>query len=317
MFKFLTITIFTLLFFQTAKAQKQDTLLYYMKNNGRVVSTKDSADYIMLILPLDSATARYPVQIYYPNGKRKLVATSLNNDCRAIKFDGTAVGFFENGKRKDVINYKDGKYLGDFIAYYPNGKLYYQENIDAAGKVHLIECRDTIGNVLATGGSGKWIFFDDDYKSVTTEGNVADSLQEGEWHGLIGDKIICVSKFKKGKFISGVYHDINGKNHPFTGTLVQPIFNDVSGTYSNFLQKNIKYPAEDRENNVQGKVIINFIIERDGTPSNFKVIMGPDQSMEDEAIREFSKATWIPELQNGMPVRSYYTLPVSFSISEL
>jgi protein TonB len=104
-------------------------------------------------------------------------------------------------------------------------------------------------------------------------------------------------------------------NQVFSAVEIQPAFRGP-GTFGDFLQKNIKYPAVDRENNVQGRVIVNFIVERDGSATDVKAVRGPDQSLEDEAIRVIKLSKWKPGIQNGRPVRSYFSVPVNYSLGE-
>jgi len=104
-------------------------------------------------------------------------------------------------------------------------------------------------------------------------------------------------------------------NQIFTAVEVQPQFAGP-GTYAEFLQKNLKYPAIDKENNVQGKVILQFVVETNGSTSNIKVLRTPDQSMADEATRVVKLMRYTPGVQNGRKVRSYFTLPLSFALSD-
>jgi protein TonB len=87
------------------------------------------------------------------------------------------------------------------------------------------------------------------------------------------------------------------------------------GTYTDFLTKNLKVPAVDKENGTGGKVILNFVVEVDGSVSNIKVLRSPDESLQDEAIRVVKMMHWHPGIQNARKVRSYFTLPINFSIT--
>jgi protein TonB len=89
----------------------------------------------------------------------------------------------------------------------------------------------------------------------------------------------------------------------------------VGGTaaWSKFLQKNLRYP----DTEVQGRVIITFIIEKDGHLTDLKVIKGVISELDREALRVLKLApAWKPGLQNGKPVRVKYTIPIVFQISE-
>ena len=82
-----------------------------------------------------------------------------------------------------------------------------------------------------------------------------------------------------------------------------------------YLGKNIKYPTIAQENGTQGRVIIQFVVERDGTISDVHVARGVDPYLDKEAVRVVqSMPKWIPGKQNGKAVRVKFTVPVMFRL---
>lgn len=82
-----------------------------------------------------------------------------------------------------------------------------------------------------------------------------------------------------------------------------------------YLSKNIKYPVIAEENGVQGRVIVTFVVERDGSITDVKVVKSVDPSLDKEAQRVIkSMPHWIPGKQNGSAVRVKYTVPVIFRL---
>jgi len=82
-----------------------------------------------------------------------------------------------------------------------------------------------------------------------------------------------------------------------------------------YLSKNIKYPVVAEENGVQGRVIVTFVVERDGSITDVKVVKSVDPSLDKEATRVVkSMPHWIPGKQNGSAVRVKYTVPVTFRL---
>ncbi|MBQ3631437.1 MAG: energy transducer TonB [Prevotella sp.] len=82
-----------------------------------------------------------------------------------------------------------------------------------------------------------------------------------------------------------------------------------------FLSKNIKYPVVAEENGIQGRVIATFVVERDGSITDVKVVKSVDPSLDKEAVRVLkSMPKWIPGKQNGSAVRVKYTVPVTFRL---
>ncbi len=94
-----------------------------------------------------------------------------------------------------------------------------------------------------------------------------------------------------------------------------PEFSGGLPAFGNFLVKNIKYPAEARKNGIQGKVFIAFIVEKDGSLSNIRVVRGVDNALDQEALRVLEiSPKWTPGFQNGKPVRVMYSVPISFTL---
>ncbi len=84
-----------------------------------------------------------------------------------------------------------------------------------------------------------------------------------------------------------------------------------------FLAENIRYPAAAQENNIQGRVAIQFVVSEDGSISDVKVAGNRKlgAGLEEEAVRVVkSMPNWKPGKQNGRPVKVYFTLPVSFKL---
>jgi protein TonB len=103
--------------------------------------------------------------------------------------------------------------------------------------------------------------------------------------------------------------------HKYADVMPEP-YGGVAG-WGKFLQKNLKYPIEASDNNVSGKVMVSFVVEKDGHLSSIMVDKGAGFGMDEEALRvlKLSKA-WKPGLQNGQPVRVKYTIPISFSMNQ-
>jgi len=82
-----------------------------------------------------------------------------------------------------------------------------------------------------------------------------------------------------------------------------------------YLNRNVKYPLIAEENGIQGRVICTFVVERDGSITDVKVIKSVDPSLDKEAKRVIgSMPKWNPGIQKGVPVRVKFTLPVTFRL---
>ena len=80
-----------------------------------------------------------------------------------------------------------------------------------------------------------------------------------------------------------------------------------------YMAENMKYPEDAKKQLVEGRVLVQFIVETDGSVSNTEVLMRVFPSLDAEAVRVISgMPKWIPGKQNGKVVRVKYTIPVSF-----
>lgn len=95
----------------------------------------------------------------------------------------------------------------------------------------------------------------------------------------------------------------------------QPEFPGGNAAMMKFLSDNIRYPVIAQENGISGRVICNFVVERDGSITDVQVVRGVDPSLDREAIRVIQQMPrWKPGKQRGSAVRVRFTLPVVFRL---
>lgn len=95
----------------------------------------------------------------------------------------------------------------------------------------------------------------------------------------------------------------------------QPLFPGGPAALMKYLSENTKYPVVAQENGVQGRVTVQFVVEKDGSISDVHVLRGVDPSLDKEAVRVVkSMPRWTPGKQNGSAVRVKYQVPVTFRL---
>lgn len=105
------------------------------------------------------------------------------------------------------------------------------------------------------------------------------------------------------------------ENKVFDVVEEQPSFPGGQGALMAWLNDNIKYPVVAAENGIQGKVIVQFVVGKNGSISNVKVLRSVDPSLDKEAVRVVSNMpNWTPGKQNGASVNVRFTLPVTFRL---
>jgi len=98
---------------------------------------------------------------------------------------------------------------------------------------------------------------------------------------------------------------------------VQPEFNGGQKELIKYVSSNIKYPAAARQNNIQGKVVVTFVIERDGSVTDIKVTKGIGGGCDEEAVRLIRNTPkWRPGVLKGSIVRTNYSLPITFQLGQ-
>lgn len=97
---------------------------------------------------------------------------------------------------------------------------------------------------------------------------------------------------------------------------VMPAFPGGDKAFGQFLAKHVKYPADARNNKVQGRTVITFMVDKDGSLSDFKVAKAVGSGIDEEAIRVLKLSPkWRPGTSNGKPVSSEMSVPVNFTLA--
>ncbi|MBT2560630.1 energy transducer TonB [Pedobacter sp. ISL-68] len=95
-----------------------------------------------------------------------------------------------------------------------------------------------------------------------------------------------------------------------------PEFNGGAKAWSKYMERNLRYPYQAQEENVQGKVFVSFVVERDGSVTDVKVLRGLGFGCDEEAIKVIKKSPlWKPGKNKGVPVRVRYNMAINFQIS--
>lgn len=94
-----------------------------------------------------------------------------------------------------------------------------------------------------------------------------------------------------------------------------PAYDGGGEAMMGFINKNLIYPIEARKNRVEGRIVLQFVVNRDGSLSNIEVLKGLGFGCDEEAVRVVMlMPKWVPGRQNGKVVRVRYTLPMVFRL---
>lgn len=311
-------SLFTFLFLAVATvcfAQKTETI--FLKNDGSIASSVESADYTRVVTPPDKSRKTYLVADIYKSGKRKLEGAAIS--VNPVIFDGEVTTYFENGNKKAINNYNTGFLIGEQQEFFPNGKLYIVENhLSAKEKpfptnVYIISNYDSLGTALVTNGEGFFKRYDAGFKLIAEEGSVKGGKPDGEWKLAQGD-VNFLEVYSNGKLVSGKSTNKNGEVKTYTEVGTLPSYPGGTDEFLKYLAKNVRYPRSEMGNKFEGKVVVFFEIEKDGSINNIVVTQPLKRAFDAEAVRVVKQSPiWMPATQRGVPARSHYTATISFS----
>ena len=112
--------------------------------------------------------------------------------------------------------------------------------------------------------------------------------------------------------------DTTLQNEVFGSSGHMPSFPGGNAALMRFLSEHVVYPEEAAKNKIEGKVIVQFIIEKDGSVGEVKVARGVDKELDAEAVRVCKSLPKFSPGRNadGEPIKIWYTLPITFKIQE-
>ena len=117
--------------------------------------------------------------------------------------------------------------------------------------------------------------------------------------------------------ISAEAYKDGGRDKVYDTAEQMPSFPGGQAALFQWISKNIKYPVKAEENDIQGRVICAFIVERDGSIHDVQVVKPVDPLLDEEALRLVkSMPRWMPGMQNGKPIRVKYTVPITFKMTK-
>ena len=105
------------------------------------------------------------------------------------------------------------------------------------------------------------------------------------------------------------------KEEPFNVVEDMPAFPGGMEAMIEYLSSNIKYPADAQKQKVDGRVLVNFVVEKDGSITEVNVVKPGFPSLDAEAVRVVkAMPKWKPGYQRGQAVRVQFTMPINFSL---
>lgn len=267
----------------------------------------------LMVLLLFMAVAVYGQDTLFFDANNKKIETKESASSYRIsipdtnrKGDVIEITYFKSGKIKShqpmILQFKKNTDKA-IIESYTSGKVAWK---DPSMKKHIERVKD--------GTYKEWYENGQLRKEVEYKDGKMNGLYTSYWeNGQIKRKEYLGSD----KSIEGKCFDQEGKEIKHTPMEQMPEFPGGIDKLILFLGQNIRYPVPMMENKIQGKVIAQFIVSKDGSLSDIKIIRSIHPAGDKEAIRVISlMPTWKPGIQEDETVSVKYTLPIKFTLTE-
>lgn len=277
-------------------------------------TSEENHQYYRIIKDYYSDLKEYKIFEYYKNNSLKTAATMSGKDSGS--YIGEKTSYYKNGNKQDITYYNNGRPTGKALSYYESGNLKeegeYTGNFEIAGKLYkLNQYWDENNNHLIIDGNG-FYSCGNSIEYIET-GKYKDGFKDGIFEGkdLIKNTSFT-EKYENGKFISGTRTFADNTKSEYFEMEAKPFPKKGMQDFYNFIGKNFKYTKESIKNNIQGKIYIRFVIDKDGKITEPIVIKGLGYGLDEEAIRVLSRyENWNPGVQKGVKVRCSYSLPLN------
>ncbi|KGE15422.1 energy transducer TonB [Sphingobacterium deserti] len=329
-----------LLLFLNISLLAQHKQVSYHDSVGRTVQTREQSYYYRVIAPDE----RYPdlrkYKEYYTKGDRLKLVTRLTNGSITSSKIGECLTYYANGQLQEKQRFNEKNQLIDSAyAYYPNGQLYTltlhkfassdqrvaarlltERNESSSQRiVEYILVKDSLGEVVVKNGTGDFPVFELASLVLLEQGPLLNHKKDGEWTGK-SQQGTYKETWKNDKLIGGVIKDSLGAETIYNeeSYAVPPAYPGGITALMRFVGNNYRYPSGAINAGVSGAVQIDFIVEKDGSMSSFKVSRDLGYGTGKAGVDVLKKANkkWSPGLQRGIPVRVAYTLPINLNLSK-
>lgn len=207
--------------------------------------------------------------------------------------------------------------------WYQNGQLKkeVEHAVDEEGKlfVRMINYNDSLGNALVIDGKGlyKEYFKNNLYGQLKRQGRYRNYYPVGEWEGFDekGGLAYQESFSEQGEFLHGISYDASGKRYEYTEQEIPPSPAKGMERFYRFIGRKLKYPKAAAKDGIQGRVFVQFIVDKDGSIIEVEVVKGISKECDEEALRVMkSLKNWNPGIQKGQPVQVRMVMPLMYKL---
>lgn len=304
---FFFFTISSKLFSQTPVAIDKITYL----DSSWVETNVENSKYTRVVENYYSDQKSYVFKDYFKSKKIRMIGSSSDRD--VLRQEGQFVYYYENGNKKSTVSYSNKKKKGKEFNWYENGSIKseveYFENKKGEIESKINNYWNSQKEQKVTDGNG-------DYEAITEyseeSGKIKNGFPDGLWRGkFLKSKSTFTENYENGKLVSGVSKDSLNVEYPYTIVDQRPSPKKGMSSFYSYVGKSLYIPVEAR-NKVSGKIYMTFIVDKDGSLIEPKILKGVGHGIDESAINVIKEAKkWNPGIRRGIPVRVIYSLPIT------
>ncbi|WP_281309582.1 energy transducer TonB [Flavobacterium flavigenum] len=290
-----------------------DKIIYY-DSIGKDVSKEKHFSY-RIIKDYYTEKDLYQIKDYYKSGVLEMEGNSKTKD--GFSREGEYIYYYKNGKKKRIENYIKSRLNGSFSEWYENGnpKLkaeYIESEKGFSSNLKIYDFWNTKNEQMVKNGNGT---YEEIREKYAAKGNVKNGFKDGEWKGINEvTNYQYTDIYDNGKFISGKSINSEGKERQYTVLESRPLPEKGISDFYKFIGANFTKTKEAVLNKISGRLVVQFVIEKDGKIVEPKILKSLGYGLDEEAMRVVtSYENWTPGQQRGVPVRVLYSIPITVS----
>jgi antitoxin component YwqK of YwqJK toxin-antitoxin module len=275
-------------------------------------SNKENYKYKRVIEYYKNYNDIFLITDYLSSGIVSMKAISTNKNHPV--FEGPRIDYYENGNKRRTTYYSNNMPNGIQTEWYENNLKKLEKDIKWNPKTNTYDIKilkfwNKEGQLTLTDDNGKYEYSDD---KISEKGEIKNGKKQGIWEGKdLKENFSFTEIYNDGILISGISTDENNNKYQYKEFTEKATPAKGIDDFYQYLSKNYKTP---KVRELKGKIYLSFIIDKDGSIRDIKVLRDIGNDTGQEGIKTIaSYGKWIPEKTRGIPVKALKTIPIAIN----
>jgi len=310
------IIFFFLLISKIAFSQESNDKIIYLDSLQKEVSVENKY-YTKIIKDYYLEKSEYKFLTLYKSGKLKEEKIVSGKDGGHVI--GEEISYYENGNKNSSVFHENKLKSGKSYYWYEDGKLQIEGEFIKAKNPNetsfkMINYWNEKEEKTVSNGNGSIASKNEFYEQ---NGNYKNGYKDGKWSGKsLKNMYSFEENYIDGELISGVSIEDDGTRNEYTVSEVKPEPKKGMSHFYKYISNNFNAPNSAYKNKIQGKIIVAFVVDKEGKITESKIIKSLGTELDNEAIRVLtSYENWKPAYQQGRKVRCSYNIPIQLDFT--